>query len=194
MSGKVQKVCPILIETPDRRWTSSISRGRAGGCLMALEYPDVLQISQSEIERAQTPEVPVAIPGSSARHFLVAYTGTTLQALKGTSTQQWRRAKLFVHLPTGSRKWSKDAQRGSGWTLLVDGTATASPASFYNAARRTTRAGRSMPHGSTPLPKVSSTTNSWCSTASLLSGTLTGISTGSRTKRPRSVGSSNQAA
>jgi hypothetical protein len=96
-------------------------------------YPETLLIGSNSVKRPQAITFPITPSGPGGANICCIYSGTTTRELRGTSPGAWLRAKMALTLPTEGRKWTNDASLGSGWTLLIDGSAVAAPASLYNA-------------------------------------------------------------
>ena len=63
----------------------------------------------------------------------VIYTGTLITDLAGVEPGVWKRSILVVEINTGNgRKWTKNSDRGSGWTFLDAAVAIAAPVSIIN--------------------------------------------------------------
>ncbi|MGH7497990.1 MAG: hypothetical protein ACREL3_03965 [Gemmatimonadales bacterium] len=98
---------------------------------MPFEYPGQLYIPSDHIERPQHVAIPLSGINGGA-NIMCVYTGTAVGTLQGKSQAEWNRSKVRVTIPTGARKWTRRADRGSGWTQLMDSAAVASPASVFN--------------------------------------------------------------
>lgn len=64
---------------------------------------------------------------------LVIYTGILLTPIPRGQPGQWTKTIVQVEIDTrNGRKWTRQPERGSGWTLLDSGVAIAAPVSFIN--------------------------------------------------------------
>lgn len=96
------------------------------------KYPEQLVLPPPSVKRPQAITFPITTSSSGGANICCIYSGTLVFEFKGNSEGDWRKAKLYHQVPTEGRRWTTDANRGPGWTRLVDGSVVAAPAAMYN--------------------------------------------------------------